>query len=61
VGLGFWKNLPSMGVWDFCKEILYIYSEKRLYLLVPVQKYREIQPVIEGIDRRDADAEDVIY
>jgi hypothetical protein len=50
-----------MGVWDFCKEILYIYSEKRLYLLVPVQKYREIQPVIEGIDRRDADAEDVIY
>jgi hypothetical protein len=32
----------------------------RYLRLFDVQKYREIQPVIEGIDRRNADAEDVI-
>ena len=32
----------------------------RYLRLFDVQKYREIQPVIEGIDRRDADTEDVI-
>jgi hypothetical protein len=32
----------------------------RYLRLFDVQKYREIQPIIEGIDRRDADAEDVI-
>jgi hypothetical protein len=32
----------------------------RCLRLFDVQKYREIQPVIEGIDRRDAGAEDVI-
>jgi hypothetical protein len=33
----------------------------RYLRLFDVQKYREIQPVIEGIDRRNADAEDVIF
>jgi hypothetical protein len=33
----------------------------RCIRLFDVQKYREIQPIIEGIARRDASAKDVIY